>query len=103
MEIDPSMQVIIGSFIGLLLLNLIRLYRSFIQKSKELEESQTMAKWSIIIGLSGIILIFVGSIVGLILGILSMRGKKLKQLSYIGITISILTGIPWLLVLIFGP
>ncbi len=62
-----------------------------------------MAKASILIGLSGIILAFVGSVIGIILGLISMRGKKHKALSKIGVMVSILTLLPWLLVVTLGP
>jgi hypothetical protein len=67
-----------------------------------MKEDQKLAKLSIIFGLSGILLAFLGSLIGLILGIISLKGKKLKHLSYIGISISILSLIPWLLVIILG-
>jgi len=98
---DPFWQVIIGSAIGGLLLEIYLLYKSYARKSVASNESQRMAKASIIFGLSGIILIFIGSIIGIILGLLSMRGKKHKGLSIIGIIISVLTLTPWILMLIF--
>jgi 4-amino-4-deoxy-L-arabinose transferase-like glycosyltransferase len=99
---DPFWQVIIGSGIGGLLLEIYLLYKSYARESAASNESQRMAKASIIFGLSGIILIFIGSIVGIILGLISMRGKKHKGLSIIGIIISFLTLLPWLMVLILG-
>jgi len=98
---DSFWQVIIGSAIGGLLLEIYILYKSYAKKSKDSNESQKLAKASIIFGLSGIILIFIGSIIGLILGLISMRGKKHKGLSIIGIIISVLTLTPWILMLIF--
>jgi len=99
---DPFWQVIIGSGIGGLLLEIYLLYKSYIKESAASNESQKLAKASIIFGLSGIILIFIGSIVGIILGLISMSGKKHKGLSIIGIIISFLTLLPWLMVLILG-
>ena len=100
---DTFWQIIIGSGIGGVLISIIGLYKSYMKESKEHNESQRMAKASIIIGLLGIILVFVGSIVGIILGILSMRGKRYKALSKIGILVSILTMLPWILVVLLGP
>jgi len=99
---DAFWQVVIGSGIGGLLLAIYKYYKSYVLESKEHNESQRMAKASIIIGLSGIILIFIGSIVGLVLGIISYRRKKFKALSVIGIMISVLTLLPWLMVLVLG-
>ena len=99
---DTFWQVIIGTGIAGALLSVYSLYRMYVQESKEHNESQKMAKASIIFGLSGIILIFLGSTVGIILGVLSMRGKQYKALSKIGIAVSILTMLPWLLVLVMG-
>jgi len=98
----PAVKVIIGMAIGSLILGIYKKYKSYALESKAHNESQKMAKASIIIGLSGIILIFIGSIVGLILGIISYRRKKFKTLSVIGIMVSALTLLPWLMVLIFG-
>lgn len=72
------------------------------KESNAHNESQKMAKLSMIFGISGIIFIFLGSAIGIILGIISMRGKKYKALSKIGIALSILTLLPWLLVLTLG-
>jgi uncharacterized membrane protein (Fun14 family) len=77
-------------------------YKDYVTTSKEHNESQTMAKLSIVFGLSGLILIGLGSIVGLILGFKSKKGKKHKTLSYIGIFLSILTILPWIAVLVWG-
>lgn len=100
---DTFWQVIIGSGIGGALLSLFALYKQYVQESKEHNESQTLAKWSIIVGLSGIILAFIGSIIGIIMAIISMNGKKYKALAKIGLTVSILTLLPWLLVVVLGP
>lgn len=100
---DPAWQVIIGSGVAGLLLTIFGIYRSYLRESKEHNEKQGMAKASIIFGLSGLILIGVGSLIGILLGFVSMRGKKYRALSKLGIFISILTLIPWVLVLIFGP
>ena len=99
---DPAWQVFIGSAIGGLLITIYGIYKSFAEDSIRDNESQTMAKWSIIFGFSGLILIGVGSIIGLILGFKSKKDKKHKALSYIGIFLSILTMLPWIAVLIFG-
>lgn len=99
---DAYWQIIIGTGIGGLLISIYGLYKQYVQESKEHKEKQTLATWSIIIGLSGIILAFVGSIIGIILSILSMRRKKHQALSKIGLTVSILTLLPWLLVVFLG-
>ena len=95
-------QVVIGSGIGGGLLSVYSLYKSYLKESKDNNEKQGMAKASILIGLSGIIFVFIGSIVGVILALVSMRGKECKALSKIGLVVSILTTLPWLLVITFG-
>jgi uncharacterized membrane protein len=95
-------QIVIGSGIGGALLSIYSLYKMYLKESKENNENQRMAKASIIFGLLGLILVFVGSITGIILGIISMRGKKYRALSKIGIAVSILTLLPWLLVVVLG-
>jgi Na+/proline symporter len=100
---DTFWQVVIGSGIGGLIFTIYGLYKSYLQESKEHNESQRLAKLSIIFGLSGLILVFVGSIIGLILGFVGMKGKKHKALFKIGIVISILTMLPWILVILLGP
>lgn len=102
MEMDTFWQIIIGSGIGGALLSIYSLYKSYLKESKESKENQKMARASIIAGLSGIILVFVGSAAGIVLGIISMKGKKYKALSKIGIAVSILTMLPWLLVIVLG-
>ena len=99
---DVFWQVVIGSGIGGALISIYSLYKMYLKESKENNENQKMAKAAILFGLSGFIFIFVGSITGIVLGIISMRGKKYKALSKIGIAISILTMLPWLLVVILG-
>ena len=99
---DIFWQIVIGSGIGGALLSIYSLYKSYVAESKQHNESQKMAKASIIIGLLGIIFVFIGSIIGIVLGLLSMRGKKYKALSKIGIVVSILTMLPWLLVIVLG-
>lgn len=99
---DLFWQVVIGSGIGGALLSIYSLYKMYLSESKEHSENQKMAKASIIFGLLGLILAFVGSIIGIILGIISMRGKKYKALSKIGIVVSILTMLPYLLIIILG-
>lgn len=100
---DLFWQIVIGSGIGGALLSIYSLYKMYVNESKENNENQKMAKASIIFGLLGFILVFVGSIIGIVLGIISMRGKKYKALSKIGIVVSILTMLPWLLVIVLGP
>ena len=78
------------------------MYKSYVKQSKENNEKQRLAQASVIAGLSGIILIFIGSITGIVLGVISMKGKKYKALSKIGIMISILTMLPWILVVLLG-
>lgn len=99
---DTFWQVIIGTGIGGLLFEIYRLYRFYLKESKENNENQRGAKTSIWLGISGLILPFVSSAAGLIVGFLSMRGKRYKTLSKIGIFVSLLTLLPWLLVLILG-
>ena len=99
---DLFWQIVIGSGIGGALLSIYSLYKMYLTESKENNENQKMAKASIIFGLLGFILVFVGSVIGIILGFLSMRGKKYKALSKIGIAVSILTMLPWLLIVLFG-
>jgi|GEM_PF-2795410 len=100
---DPFWQVVIGSAIGGLLLNLYWFYKQYVREIRKSNEKQTMATWSIIVGLTGIVTLGITSIIGLILAIMSMRGKTHKALSIIGITVSTLTMLPWLVVIIFGP
>jgi hypothetical protein len=99
---DTSWQVFLGTGIASAIIAIIALYKAYLRDSKASGESQKLAKWSIIISLSGIILIGVGSIVGIILGIVSMKGKKLRALSWIGVILGVLTLLPWLAVMIFG-
>jgi len=99
---DAYWQIVIGTGIGGLLISIYQLYKQYVQESKAHKEKQTLATWSIIIGLSGIILAFIGSIIGIILSIYSMKGKRHKTLSKIGFIVSVLTLIPWLLVIFWG-
>lgn len=99
---DTFWSVVIGSGIGGAFYSIYQLYRAYLQESRKNDEKQGLAKASIVIGLSGIVLAFAGSLVGIVLGIISMRGKKYRTLSKIGIAVSILTALPWLLVLVLG-
>lgn len=99
---DPFWQVVIGTAIGGALLNIYWLFKHYVQQSKASNESQTMAIWAIVAGLMGIITFGITSIVGLILAVISMRGKKFKALSITGLVISVLTMAPWIAVIIFG-
>ncbi len=99
---DSAWQIIMGIGIATTLLSIFQLYRSYLRESKKSGESQRMAKWSIFFGLSGIILIGLGSFVGILLGVISMKGNKHKSLSKIGVAVSILTLLPWLLVVLLG-
>jgi len=99
---DIFWQIVIGTGIGGALFSIYSFYKMYLQESKENNENQKMAKASIIFGLLGFILVFIGSIIGIILGLLSMRGKKYKALSKIGIAVSILTALPWLFTILFG-
>ncbi len=99
---DTFWQIVIGSGIGGVLLSIYGLYKQYSNESKEHNESQTMAKWSIFLGISGIIIAFLGSALGIILALISMKGKKYKALSKIGFAVSILTLLPWLLVVVLG-
>lgn len=95
-------QIVIESGIERGVYSIYSLYKQYVQESKANNEKQTLATWSIIIGLSGIIFAFIGSILGLILSILSMRGKKHKALSKTELPINLLTLLPWLLVVFLG-
>ncbi|WP_346855620.1 DUF4190 domain-containing protein [uncultured Draconibacterium sp.] len=99
---DLFWQIVLGSGIGSALFSIYTLYKMYLTESKEHNENQKMARASIIVGLLGIIFVFLGSLVGIVLGFLSMRGKKYKTLSKIGIAVSILTALPWLLVIVLG-
>ena len=99
---EASWQVFIGIGIASVLISIFRLYKAYIRESKESGESQKLAKWSIIFGLSGIVLVGLGSFLAILLGAISMRGKKHKALSKIGIMLGILTLLPWLMVFIGG-
>jgi len=99
---DSAWQIIIGLGIASTLISIFQLYRSYLRESKKNGESQRMAKWSIFFGLSGIILIGLGSFVGMLLGLISLKGKKHKALSKIGVAVSVLTLLPWLLVFLLG-
>jgi hypothetical protein len=99
---EATWQVIIGVGIASLLISIFQLYRSYLKISKDDGESQKLAKWSIFFGISGIILVGLGSLLAIVFGLISMKGKKHKSLSKIGIILGILTFLPWLLVLING-
>ena len=96
-------QILIGAGLVGVVVSVYSLYRSYVNESEANNESQTMAKWAIIFGLSGIILVFIGSLIGIVLSLISMKKKKYKALSKLGLFFSILTTIPWILVIIFGP
>jgi len=99
---DPVWQVAIGGAVATILISLFSFYKSYLKESKEHNESQALAKWSIFMGLSGIILVFIGSAIGIVLAIISMSRNKYNALAKIGIAISILTTLPWLAVILFG-
>ena len=99
---DGFWQIVIGTGIGGVLCSIYSLYKQYMQESKTNNEKQTLAIWSIMIGLSGILLAFIGSILGIILALLSMRGKNHRALSKIGLLISMLTLLPWFLVVFIG-
>jgi len=99
---DPFWQVVIGSGIGGLLINIYWFYKQYAIESKESGEKQAMATWSIVLGLAGIITFGITSIIGVVLALISMRGKTHKALSKIGLSVSILMMLPWLAVIIFG-
>ena len=84
------------------LVSLYNLYRYYKAESKLHNESQTLAKWSVLFGLSGIVLMFIGSAIGLLLGLIALPGRKYTALAKIGIVLSILTAIPWVMVLVLG-
>ena len=99
---DLIWQVALGGAAGTLLLGLFSLYKDYVKESKEHNESQALAKWSIALGISGIILVFVGSALGILLGIISISRNKYNALAKIGIALSVLSALPWLAVVIFG-
>ena len=88
---DPFWQVVIGSAIGGLILNIYWFYKQYVSESEKSNEKQTMATWSIILGLAGIVTLGITSILGAILALVSMRGKKYRALSIIGLSVCILT------------
>lgn len=100
---EPFWQVVIGSAIGGLILNIYWFYKQYVAECEESNEKQTMATWSVFLGLAGIVTLGVTSIIGVILALASMRGKKHRALSIIGLSICILTIIPWVAVIVFGP
>lgn len=99
---DHFWQVVIGTGIGGLLLTLWSIYRSYLRESKEHNESQRMAKVAIVLSILGLFSIGLGSVLGILLGFISMRGKNFKALSKIAIVLGLITLVPWILVLIFG-
>lgn len=99
---DEVWQVAIGSGIAGVLYSLYSLYRQYVEESKSDNEKQTLATISIIIGLTGIVTLGIGSVLGIILALISMNGKKHKALSKMGLFVSTLTMLPWLAVIIFG-
>ena len=99
---DPFWQVVLGSAAGGLILNIYWFYKQYVSDREASNEKQTMAIWSIVIGLTGIVTIGVTSIIGIILAILSMHGKSYRALSIIGLSVSVLTLLPWLSVIVFG-
>jgi hypothetical protein len=101
-NMDPFWQIVIGTALGGAILNIFWFLKQYLRESKESDEKQTMAIWSIAAGLTGIITFGITSIIGLILSLTSMRGRKHKALSVIGLTISLLTMLPWLVVMVFG-
>lgn len=99
---DPFWQIVIGTGIGGLLLALWSIYRSYLRESKEHNESQRMAKVAIVLSIFGLFSIGLGSILGILIGFTSMKGKKFKALSKIAVVIGLITLFPWILVAIFG-
>ena len=98
---DVSWQVFIGSVVASLILTLWSLFRSYVRESKLHGEKQVMSRWSVILGLLGLFVPFIGSALGLILGLISLKNKY-KGLAKVGIVLSVLTTIPWVLVLVLG-
>ena len=102
MQIDPFWTVTLGTLIGGVILAIYRFYKDYISESKKDGESQKMAVVSVILGASGILLFGITSIIGFILGIIVVIRKKNKALGKIGMVVSLLTLMPWLMVIIFG-
>ncbi|RLD67767.1 MAG: hypothetical protein DRI84_01500 [Bacteroidetes bacterium] len=99
---DTVWQVALGVAAATLIISLFSLYRDYEKQSKEHNESQALAKRSIFLVISGIILVFEGNALGIILGVISIFKNKYNALAKIGIALSILTALPWLAVIIFG-
>lgn len=99
---DPFWQIIIGTAIGGALVNIFWFFKQYLKESKESGEKQTLAVWAIVLGLAGIVTLGITSIIGLILALVSMREKKHKALSIVGLTVSVLTLLPWLAVIVLG-
>lgn len=99
---EATWQVLIGIVIASAIISIFRLYKIYVRESMKSGENQKLAKWSIFFGISGIILVGLGSLLAIILGIISMKGKKHKSLSKIGIILGILSFLPWLMVWMFG-
>ena len=97
---NETWQIVIGFGIGTLVIVLFGMYKSYIKAAEANNENLKLAKLSIIFGASGIVFIFLGSIAGIVLSIISFRRNSYKALSIIGLIVSILTLLPWLLVVI---
>ncbi len=96
-EFESTGQIILGvAIIGFLII-LYGLYRTYVRESKNHGQKQTAATWALIFGFLGLIIPFIGSLIGLTLGILSWK-KEYNALSKFAIGVSVLTFIPWLII-----
>jgi hypothetical protein len=97
---NETWQIVLGFGIGTLVIVLYGMYKSYIKTAEENNENLKLAKISIIFGASGIVFIFLGSLVGITLAVISFRRNKYRALSIIGFVVSLLTMLPWLLVVL---
>ena len=100
-EIPVEYQIILGTLIGGLIIALFRFINSYRKESKNKGESPRLAIVALILGL--LIIIPFASVLGLILALISLSIKKYKLLSKIALIVNLITLLPWIAVLIFGP
>lgn len=98
MNIPVEYQILFASSILALFSILFKWVKDY--RRNKPEEPQRLAMASIITGL--IIIIPFLSLVGFILGLISLIVKKNKRLSKVAIVVNLITLLPWLAVLLFG-